>query len=383
MFVAKIEALGLTFPTKLNPKGQVIHATGKSDPEFIQFKEANPQLNHVWNARSEVKSSLLESRIQTFQRVGNTAPNGAQSIPVPLVYAGAHTYRWSGTQYNMMNLPNLRTSKLRSCIRAPKDHVIVVSDLSQVELRVNMWLCGQMDVHDLLANGKDLYKHYASQSLNKPEDQVTKTERQLAKVKILGLGYQMGPDKFRHTLATGALGSDPVIITEDEARRAVAEYRQIHHKVVDTWKELTNVLNTILHAEPTDPITTWRGLKLSKECIELPDGMKLRYPHLQATEDGNLQYGFDPKIHKIYSGLLAENIVQALSRSIIAKQIIDIEDAGYKTVMMVHDEVLVVCHKDQADKALADVIKIMSTTPDWAEGLVLSAEGAFDTTYSK
>jgi DNA polymerase len=111
--------------------------------------------------------------------------------------------------------------------------------------------------------------------------------------------------------------------------------------------------------------------------------MKLRYPHLQATEDGNLQYGFDPKIHKIYSGLLAENIVQALSRSIIAKQIIDIEDAGYKTVMMVHDEVLVVCHKDQADKALADVIKIMSTTPSWATGLVLSAEGDFSETYCK
>ena len=384
-FVAKVEEeLGLSFPTKTSPTtGKPIPASGKGDPEFIQFKDAHPEHSTIWEARSAIKSSLLEARIQTFQRVGNLAPNESQSLPAPLVYAGAHTYRWAGTQYNLMNLPNLKTSKLRSCIRAPKDHVIVVSDLSQVELRVNMWFCGQMDVHDLLANGKDLYKHYAAVSLNKPEAEVTKTERQLAKVKILGLGYQMGPDKFRHTLATGASGSDPVYITEDEARKAVAEYRRIHHKVVDTWKELTNVLNTILHAEPKDPVTTWRGLKLTKECIELPDGMKLRYPHLQVAEDGNMQYGFAPKIHKIYSGLLAENLVQAMSRAIIAEQIIKVEDAGYHTAFMCHDEIICVVHKDKAEQSLKDIIAIMSTAPTWAPGLVLSAEGGIDVTYCK
>lgn len=383
IFVSKIEALGIEFPKKLNPKGQPIHATGKADPEFIQLKEAHPEHKIIWEARDAIKSSLLEARIQTFQRVGNLAPNSSQSIPVPLVYAGSHTYRWAGTQYNLMNLPNLRTSKLRSCIRAPKDHVIVVADSSQIELRINMWFCGQLDVHELLAKGKDLYKHYAATSLNKPESEVTKTERQLAKVKILGLGYQMGPDKFRHTLATGALGSDPVYISEAEAKTAVAEYRSIHHKVVGTWAELTNVIFDMHEAEPSSPITVWRGLEITKECITLPDGMKLRYPNLLVSEDGNFEYGFSPKIHKIYSGLAAENIVQALARSVIAEQIIKIEDLGYRTVHMVHDEVLVVCHKDLADKCLADMLKVMSTTPSWATGLVLSAEGDYDVTYCK
>ena len=382
-FVEKVELdLGLTFPTKISPTtGKPIPASGKGDPEFIQFKDAHPEHDTIWEARTAIKSTLLEARIQTFQRIGALCPKQINSLPVPLIYAGSHTYRWAGVQYNMMNLPNLRTSKLRNCIRAPKDHVIVVADLSQVELRVNMWFCEQMDVHDLLADGKDLYKHYAAQSLNKPEAEVTKTERQLAKVKILGLGYSMGSAKFKHTLATGALGSDPVHITDKEAETAVKEYRTIHSKVVDTWKDLTNILWDMADREL--PISKFRCLEVGNEIIKLPDGMILRYPNLKMDEDGNFHYGYAPKIHKIYSGLLAENIVQSLSRSIIAKQIIDIEDAGYHTAMMVHDEVLCVTHKDNADQCLADMLRIMSTTPTWAPGLVLSAEGGFDFTYVK
>lgn len=384
-FVAKVEtSLGLSFPTKISPTtGKPIPATGKADPEFIQFKEAHPEHAIIWEARTAIKSSLLEARIQTFQRVGNLAPNNSQSLPVPLGYAEAHTYRWVGKMYNMMNLPNLRTSKLRSCIRAPKGHVIVISDLSQVELRVNLWFCQQFDILQLLADGKDLYKHYAAQSLNKPESEVTKTERQLAKIKILGLGYQMGPDKFRHTLATGALGSDPVYITEDEARQAVLEYRRIHHKVVSTWKELTNVIHTMWDPGENSPISTFRGLEISKEKITMPDGMHLRYPHLQVTEDGSFQYGYAPKIHKLYSGLLAENLVQNMARAIIAEQIMAVEDAGYHTAFMCHDEIICVVPEDQADKALADIIKIMSTSPNWAKTLPLAAEGNWSRVYDK
>ena len=384
-FVEKVELdLGLTFPTKPSPTtGKPIPATGKADPEFIQFKEAYPEHDTIWEARTAIKSTLLEARIQTFQRVGALCPSGKNSLPVPLGYAEAHTYRWVGKMYNMMNLPNLRTSKLRSCIRAPEGHVIVISDLSQVELRVNLWFCQQFDILQLLADGKDLYKHYAAQSLNKPESEVTKNERQLAKTKILGLGYQMGPDKFRHTLATGALGSDPVYITEDEARTAVREYRDIHHKVVDTWRELNNVIHNMWDPSKDNPITTFRGLEISKEKIKMPDGMYLRYPHLQVTEDGNFQYGYAPKIHKLYSGLLAENLVQNMARAIIAEQIMAVEDAGYHTAFMCHDEIICVVPEDLADKALADIIKIMSTSPAWAKTLPLAAEGNWSRVYDK
>ena len=50
---------------------------------------------------------------------------------------------------------------------------------------------------------------------------------------------------------------------------------------------------------------------------------------------------------------------------------------------MAHDEIVVVCPKKDAKKCLADMLKVMSTAPEWAEGLPLAAEGGYDTSYSK
>jgi hypothetical protein len=104
IFVAKVEALSdkdgnpLVFPTKLNPKGQSIHATGKNDPEFLQFKDTYPEYNHIWEARTAIKSTLLESRVQTLQHIAQLGIDrtGKPSLPVPLNYFGASTGRWSG-----------------------------------------------------------------------------------------------------------------------------------------------------------------------------------------------------------------------------------------------------------------------------------------------
>ena len=42
---------------------------------------------------------------------------------------------------------------------------------------------------------------------------------------------------------------------------------------------------------------------------------------------------------------------------------------------MSHDEIVVVAPKKDAKKCLADMIHIMSTAPEWADGLPLAAEG--------
>lgn len=378
-FVTKIEELGYEFPKKLNPKNQLIHATGKNDPEFLQFKDENPHLSHIWDARTAVKSTLLESRVQTFQKIAQLCPKNRSTLPVPLNYFGASTGRWSGAaSLNLQNLPSLRTSKLRQCIRAPKDHVIVVVDSSQIELRVNMFWCGQMDMHDILAKGDDLYKLAASVHFGVPIDQVTKQQRQFGKLTCLALGYGQGAEKFKHLCASGPLGMDPFHISDEEARTAVNTYRRLHHKVKQTWNELDSVLGAMYHGAST----TYKNLVLGKEFLQLPDGVRLLYPNLNCYE-GEWSYGFDPKISKIYGAKLLENIIQATARAIIADQLIRLEDAGLKVVHSVHDEFLIVAHKDEADTTLAAALSILSTTPSWIPGLVLGADGGYAETYSK
>jgi hypothetical protein len=60
-----------------------------------------------------------------------------------------------------------------------------------------------------------------------------------------------------------------------------------------------------------------------------------------------------------------------------------IHDAGYRIVTMTHDEIVIIAKEKDAKKALDFMIKTMSTAPDWAPGLPLSAEGGFDYCYSK
>lgn len=203
---------------------------------------------------------------------------------------------------------------------------------------------------------------------------------------ILGLGYGMGPQKLQQTLKQGTMGP-PVDISEDECRRIVGIYRQKNWKIKAFWKKMDQVITNM-----TLGIESKEGpLEVGKGFIRLPNGMFLQYFGLHGTAEitrddlvmTETTYLTRTGRTKLYGGLLTENVVQALSRIIIAEQMLKVHDAGYRLVTMAHDELVCVVPKKQADKALKEIIAIMSTPPDWAPGLPLAAEGGFDINYSK
>lgn len=76
-----------------------------------------------------------------------------------------------------------------------------------------------------------------------------------------------------------------------------------------------------------------------------------------------------------YSGKLTENIVQAVSRDILAHAIVNLEKAGYPVVLHVHDEI--VSEVPENFGSIAEFEKIMSTMPDWAAGWPVRASGGW------
>jgi DNA polymerase len=60
-----------------------------------------------------------------------------------------------------------------------------------------------------------------------------------------------------------------------------------------------------------------------------------------------------------------------------------IHNAGFEIVMHVHDEVVVEVDSDKAEESLKQIIKIMSTAPEWIPNIPLSAEGEILTCYTK
>jgi DNA polymerase len=80
--------------------------------------------------------------------------------------------------------------------------------------------------------------------------------------------------------------------------------------------------------------------------------------------------------------LLVENIVQAISRDILAEAVYSMEMAGYPVAYHVHDSVVSNTPAKQAKKAMEYAIEVLSTSPEWAKGMRLGAEGTLEEVFA-
>lgn len=86
--------------------------------------------------------------------------------------------------------------------------------------------------------------------------------------------------------------------------------------------------------------------------------------------------GFTKKFKRIktYSGKLAENVTSAFARDIMFYHIPIVEQAGYRVVLRVHDEL--VCEvPDDARFSSKHLGELMTTPLPWHEGMPLAASG--------
>lgn len=200
---------------------------------------------------------------------------------------------------------------------------------------------------------------------------------------VLGLGYGMGTDRLKDTLETGAMGAPITLASYDEYEVAKWSYRNKYRNIVNMWDTAKRLLFKMTMAQGTQSAGEYKCLKFGKDWVRLPNGMFLRYPNLRTDNNGGLEFDVLNGPTRIYGGLFVENLVQALARVVIAEQMLAIKRLGYRIVTMTHDEIVVLCHEDQAEKCKADMLRIMSIPPDWAPTLPLSAEAGYDTCYSK
>lgn len=382
-FANLLKAAGAKLPMKISPStGQPTYAFAKSDLEFQKLMATgNDKVKALCEARLRVKSTIGETRAVRFLEAGKDG----QCLPILLLYSGAHTHRWSGG--NKMNLQNLqRGGELRRSILAPAGHVICVADSAQIEARVLAWLAKQMDVVNAFAGKKDVYKMMASAIYGKPVEEITKDERFIGKICVLGLGYGMGPAKLQHTLEQGTMGP-PVKIDFEECRRIVNIYRSKNDMIKKFWDRMTTVITCML----TGVEGKVGPLEYGKGYIRLPNGMFLQYHGLHGEVEAThgdlvsteVSYLTRTGRSKLYGGLLTENLVQALARIVVAQQMLTIHRAGIRVVSMTHDEIITICKKEDAEKVMAFMFDTMRTPPDWCADLPLDADGGYDVCYSK
>lgn len=397
-FSALLTTLGVDVPMKPSPKDEdkLIPALAKDDPEFQELVESdNDVVAAAARARLEMKSTLLETRIEAF--LATAAWRGGK-LPIPAKYFGAHTGRDSGEIYNALNLPRIEwnndgtpvpklTNALRMSLLAPKGHVVGAADLSGIEMRINhrLWKvkysCDRWDADPTA----DIYKPTASGYYAVPEAEVTKAQRQFGKVLQLACGFQVGPAKFK-TFAR----KFGIVLTETAAQEGVYGWRNLTPEIAERdhggWAKCQRALDYIA-AGKEEAIDPWGLAVTCAEGIRLPYGQLIRYPDLRNEVDEKTgrvvwKYGRGRFTRFTYGGSVDENIVQALGRVVLMDNVMEFwKRTGYRTNLRVYDEPVYVWPEKDAEALMKELLDIMRTPPKWWPQLVVWSEGDIAPSY--
>lgn len=369
-------------PIKISPAtGKDTYAFAKSDAEFMALLEhPNETVQALVAARVGAKSTLEETRTERFISIARRGHIGGalRRLPIPLKYYAAHTGRWGGSdKVNLQNLPSRGTEggKLKRCIVAPRGHVIIDCDSSQIEARVLAWLAGQTDILERFRRKEDVYKYMAARIFDVPLASVSPEQRFIGKTTVLGAGYGMGAVKFQMQLST--MGKEVDI---DTCKYIIKQYRAANPYIAKWWNHLTLALDFMMQNKELD-IDCVDVLRLEPFTgISLPNGLMQNYPELARHSNGDYTYQTRMGPNKIYGGKVAENLCQAVARCIIGEQIVQIEKR-YRVVLTVHDAIACVVHEDEAHEAQIYVEECMRTPPAWAQGLPLDCESGMARNY--
>ncbi|WP_179107348.1 DNA polymerase [Sediminibacillus massiliensis] len=295
------------------------------------------------------------------------------------------------------NVPNTLSELIRTAFIPSYGHVFLISDFSAIEARVIAWLAGEQWRLEVFRTHGKIYEASASQMFGVPIELIKKGNpeyelRQKGKVAELALGYQGAKGAL---MQMGALNMG---LTEEELPDIVRRWRSSNKRIVDLWFALENAA---LHVMRTGQPAGVKGLLIARESdiqngldfltVTLPSGRKLFYvkPFLDENDFGKEAVHYrglnqtTKKWEKIstYGGKMTENIVQAIARDCLAVTLKRLAEAGYQTVMHVHDEAVLDVPKEHAD--LEKVERIMSQPIDWAPGLNLNADGFTANYYMK
>ena len=375
-FADLLRSLGVDPPTKISPKtGKEAYAFAKTDDglkELAEHPDHNVQMAVA--ARLGTKSTIEETRTE---RLMGLCERNDRRVPIQLSYYGARTGRWSAAgATNFQNIP--RNSPIKAAIVAPEGCSIVQADLSNIELRVGLWVAGQMDKLALLQEGRDLYKDFASSVFGVAYDDVTKEQRYVGKVSSLSLVYGVGAAKLRDAIKQGS-GTD---IGEAEAKRIVELYRTEYFDVARMWRKGNEVLECI--RDDTAMMFGYNDVVPvhGESGLLLPSGIYLNYPNLRyitSHSTGKHEWVYDraPKLQdRIYGAKVFQGCIQALARCVMGEAMVRINKV-HRVGLTIHDALYLTTPKEQAQEVLDYVIAEMTTTPAWLPGIVLGAEGSF------
>lgn len=335
--------------------------TVANDPAWVEW--CNKYAHRHAYVKSFVQLRRLKKHLATLQTIQNRIDSDGV-LHFSMKYCGSRlTGRWSGDAgINMQNLPKdeLFGAKIRNLVVARPGHKFIIADLSQIEPRCLAAACGDYEFLDLVESGMDVYEAHARATMDytdpRPLKEVDNALRQVAKARVLGLGYGCGAARFKDFAALFGME-----YTDGEAQRQVTSYRSTNHRIVDLWNKLGKGF-----VAASEDIKNNRTLS-----IAMPTGRTLHYYNIaqrtKTYDEGKSKTGLSaypergkPWYEFFWGSKLCENYIQAMARDVFADAMLRIDRGGIRTAWHVHDELICEVPEDQAVEAKEFVEQEMS-----------------------
>ena len=255
--------------------------------------------------------------------------------------ATAVTGRLASSEPNLQNIP-IRTPegrRIRAAFIAPRDHVIVSADYSQIELRIMAHLSRDERLLEAFAQGEDVHRATASEVFGTELDAVTSEQRRYAKVINFGLIYGMSA----HGLARN------LDISRSAAQGWIDRYFTRYPGVADYMENIK--------AEARE-----------QGYVETVFGRRLHLPEIRARQAGRRQAAERAAINAPMQGTAADLIKKAM---IATHAWLKTSELQSRLVLQVHDELVLEVPKAELTTVRETLPSLMGEVAELAVPLLV------------
>lgn len=372
-------------------------------------KKAVKELLKVVDAKTakvlKLRQQAAKSSVSKYQAMVNCVCLDGRARGMFQFYGANRTGRWAGRLVQLQNLPQNHLPDLKEArdlfktgdleatdllygtqdtlsqlIRTafvPSDgKKFIVCDFSAIEARVLSHLAGEKWRSMVFEQGKDIYCMSASQMFGVPVEKHGHNAdlRQKGKIAELACGYGGAVGALQ------AMGAIDMELDEQELQPLVDSWRQANPNIVLFWWDVDKAVKTaVKYQKQTETHGIQFKVRKGMLFITLPSGRKLAYVKPKMGEN---QFGGESVTYEgtgtakrwerleSYGPKFVENIIQAISRDILAYSMKQLKD--FRIVGHVHDEIIIECDQSQN---LEQIATLMGKAPYWMPDINLRADG--------
>jgi len=333
--VRQLEAMGAMI-TETTPSG---NKSASADQLKMLVRDGSPEVKML--AETVLKQRKADKLASTyFSNFINDNVNGFVHPSVKTL--GARTGRMSIQNPALQTLPKGDDTVRRAFLPKDDDHVIITSDLDQVEFRMFASMSKDPNLINLFnladATGSDPFTEIGREIYQDPSMQKSDKRRGLIKGVVYGRLYGAGVSK--QALTAG--------VPEDQMRAVSNEFDIRFPGMIGFQKQVEDVGMRRLRAEGQGYVNTWTGRRLP--CDE----------------------------DRVYT--LVNYLIQGGAAEVFKSNLVKLDQADLTEYLIVpvHDEIVLNAPRESAAEIQKIVRECMTTTDGWAVPLTADVDGPLE-----